>query len=319
MASIMSKRAALRLPRALRAFSTTSSRGAVVEVKRLGVVGAGQMGLGIALVAAQKAGVAVTLVDSSQTSLDKGLAFAEKLLTKDVAKSRLTQPQADAARALLSTTTSLDALSTADFVIEAVPEIPSLKFDIFSRLAQICPPHAILATNTSSISITRIAASTTTNPKDLSASSRVVSTHFMNPVPIQKGVEIISGLQTSKETLDAAVAFCQRMGKIASVSADSPGFLANRILMPYINEAVICLDTGVGDRDSIDAIMKNGTNVPMGPLQLADFIGLDTCLAIMKVLHEETGDSKYRPSILLKNMVDAGWLGKKSGKGFYDY
>jgi 3-hydroxybutyryl-CoA dehydrogenase len=141
----------------------------------------------------------------------------------------------------------------------------------------------------------------------------------MNPVPVQKGVEIISGLQTSAETLETAVTFCKRLGKITSVSADSPGFLANRILMPYINEAIICLETGVGDRDSIDGIMKNGTNVPMGPLQLADFIGLDTCLAIMKVLHTETGDSKYRPSVLLKNMVDAGWLGKKSGKGFYDY
>jgi 3-hydroxybutyryl-CoA dehydrogenase len=245
---------------------------------------------------------------------------SEKLLVKDVAKQRLTQEQADAARALLQPTTSIDDLSSADFVIEAVPEIPQLKFDIFSKLAQICPKHAILATNTSSISITRIAAATTGgNPTDTSNSSRVVSTHFMNPVPVQKGVEIISGLQTSKETLETAVAFCKRLGKVTSVSADSPGFLANRILMPYINEAVICLETGVGDRDSIDAIMKNGTNVPMGPLQLADFIGLDTCLAIMKVLHTETGDSKYRPSVLLRNMVDAGWLGKKSGKGFYDY
>ncbi len=201
-----------------------------------------------------------------------------------------------------------------------MPEIPQLKFDIFSRLAEVCPKHAILATNTSSISITRIAAATTGGkPTDTSNSSRVVSTHFMNPVPVQKGVEIISGLQTSAETLATAVAFCKRLGKVTSVSADSPGFLANRILMPYINEAIICLETNVGDRDSIDAIMKNGTNVPMGPLQLADFIGLDTCLSIMKVLHTETGDSKYRPSVLLRNMVDAGWLGKKSGKGFYDY
>jgi 3-hydroxybutyryl-CoA dehydrogenase len=141
----------------------------------------------------------------------------------------------------------------------------------------------------------------------------------MNPVPVQKGVEIISGLQTSQATRETAIAFCKAMGKIPSVSADSPGFLANRILMPYINEAVLCLETGVGDRDAIDSIMKNGTNVPMGPLQLADFIGLDTCLAIMKVLHSETGDSKYRPSVLLSKMVDAGWMGKKSGKGFYDY
>jgi len=200
-----------------------------------------------------------------------------------------------------------------DFVIEAVPEIPQLKFDIFARLTSVCPSHAVLATNTSSISITRIAAAAG------DGQARVVATHFMNPVPVQRGVEIIRGLQTSDTTVAKAVDFCTEMGKTTSVSADLPGFLANRILMPYINEAIICLETGVGDRDSIDAIMKNGTNVPMGPLQLADFIGLDTCLAIMQVLHEEMGDSKYRPSVLLRKMVDAGWLGKKSGKGFYDY
>ncbi|PHH77632.1 hypothetical protein CDD80_403 [Ophiocordyceps camponoti-rufipedis] len=301
-----------------RSFSCLSSRRAA-NVNSLGVIGAGQMGLGIALVAAQKAQIPVTLVDSSDKALDKGLAFADKLLAKDVSKSRITQEQADKARSLLKPSTSIEDLRSVDFVIEAVPEIPKLKFEIFGNLARICPKHAILATNTSSISITRIAAATTDNPTDTSASSRVVSTHFMNPVPVQKGVEIISGLQTSKETVETAVEFCKRMGKIASVSADSPGFLANRILMPYINEAIICLETGVGDRDSIDAIMKNGTNVPMGPLQLADFIGLDTCQSIMKVLHQETGDSKYRPSVLLGKMVDAGWVGKKSGKGFYDY
>lgn len=240
-------------------------------------------------------------------------------MAKDVSKSRLTQEQADQARALLKPSIKMEDLSDVDFVIEAVPEIPKLKFDIFGSLAKICPKHAILATNTSSISITKIAAATTADPTDTSASSRVVSTHFMNPVPVQKGVEIISGLQTSKETLETAVEFCKKLGKVTSISADTPGFLANRILMPYINEAVICLETGVGDRESIDAIMKNGTNVPMGPLQLADFIGLDTCLAIMRVLYNETGDSKYRPSVLLGKMVDAGWLGKKSGKGFYDY
>lgn len=214
---------------------------------------------------------------------------------------------------------TLDGLSAVDFIIEAVPEIPDLKTKIFASLAQIAPKHAILATNTSSISITKIAAATSANPTDLQASSRVISTHFMNPVPIQKGVEIIRGLQTSQETMDTAIAFVQRMGKVASVSADTPGFLANRILMPYINEAVICLETGVGQREDIDNIMKTGTNVPMGPLVLADFIGLDTCLAIMNVLHQDTGDSKYRPAGLLRRMVDAGWLGKKSGKGFYDY
>lgn len=247
------------------------------------------------------------------------LITADTLLAKDVAKERISKEDADAARGRITAHSSIADLSDVDMVIEAVPEIPDLKFKIFSELAETCPSHAILATNTSSISITKIAASTTKNPTDLSAPSRVVSTHFMNPVPIQKGVEIISGLQTSEKTLATAVEFCKRMGKITSTSADSPGFLANRILIPYINEAVIALETGVGDRDSIDAIMKNGTNVPMGPLQLADFIGLDTCLSIMKVLHEGLGDSKYRPAVRLQQMVDAGWLGKKSGKGFYDY
>jgi len=283
--------------------------------------------------------VPVTLVDTSQASIDKGLKFAgqftsscastrqaslanpvpDKLLAKDVSKQRITQDDADAARCRLNPTTSMDALLDVDMVIEAVPEILDLKSKIFKQLAQVCSAHAVLATNTSSISITKIAASTTADPTDLSASSRVISTHFMNPVPVQKGVEIITGLQTSESTLATAIDFCKRMGKVPSVSADSPGFLANRILMPYINEAIICLETGVGTKEDIDAIMKNGTNVPMGPLQLADFIGLDTCLAIMRVLHQDVGDSKYRPSVLLVKMVDAGWLGKKSGKGFYQY
>ena len=289
------------------------------EIKTLGVIGAGQMGLGIALTASRVAGVPVTVVDTSQKSLDKGLSFADKLLEKDVKKEKLPQSDADAARARLKPSTKMEDLSEVDMVIEAVPEIVDLKKSIFSSLAQICPPHAILATNTSSISITLIAAATTKDPTDLSASSRVVSTHFMNPVPVQKGVEIITGLQTSASTLATAIAFCERMGKIPSQSSDSPGFLANRILMPYINEAIICLETGVGREKDIDDIMKNGTNVPMGPLQLADFIGLDTCLAIMEVLHTQLGDSKYRPSVRLRQMVDAGWLGKKTGKGFYEY
>lgn len=276
-------------------------------------------GLGIALVAAQKAELPIILVDNSQASLNKGLKFADKLLEKDVSKSRITEEVAKQTKSRIHPTINMSDLSDVDFVIEAVPEIPELKKSIFSQLAQICPPHAILATNTSSISITKIAAATTQDPTDTSASSRVISTHFMNPVPVQKGVEIISGLQTSPSTLSAALDLVKRMGKIPSVSADSPGFLANRILMPYINEAIICLETGVGKKEDIDNIMKNGTNVPMGPLQLADFIGLDTCLAIMETLHQGLGDGKYRPSVLLRQMVDAGWLGKKTGKGFYDY
>lgn len=271
------------------------------------------MGLGIALVAAKVAKVPVTLVDSKQESLDKGLAFMNTLLQKDVKKQRITEAEAKEIAERVTPASDLESLSNADFVIEAVPEIPALKFEIFSKLAQICPKDAILATNTSSIGITKIAAAAK------GAEDRVLSTHFMNPVPIQKGVEIITGIQTSQESLSRALEFVTAMGKVPATSKDSPGFLANRILMPYINEAIICLETGVGTKEDIDSIMKNGTNVPMGPLTLADFIGLDTCYAIMRVLYEDTGDSKYRPSVLLGKMVDAGWLGKKSGKGFYDY
>jgi 3-hydroxybutyryl-CoA dehydrogenase len=198
-------------------------------------------------------------------------------------------------------------------------EIPDLKCSIFSRLVHMCPAHAILGTNTSSVPITRIAAAAKKDPADVLSPGRVIGTHFMNPVPVQSGVEIIAGLQTTQKTRDIATELVQRMGKSVTYSADSPGFVVNRILMPYINEAITCLETGVSRTADIDAIMRSGTNVPMGPLRLADFIGLDTCLAIMNVLHSETGDTKYRPAVLLKRMVDAGWLGKKSGQGFYTY
>ncbi|KAK6358913.1 hypothetical protein TWF696_000089 [Orbilia brochopaga] len=311
--------AARRVPMPLlgvRSFTSTALRQSAVEgINSVGVIGAGQMGLGIALVAARQANLPVTLIDTSQSSLDNALTFLDKLLAKDIAKSRLTESAAASIKSLITPTTSLaSATASADFFIEAVPEIESLKLSIFRELGATAKPTAILATNTSSISITKIAAAA--GP---SAGPRVVATHFMNPVPVQPGVEIISALQTSPDTLAKALALTSAMGKTPSKSADTPGFIANRILMPYINEAVICLETGVGAREDIDSMMKNGTGVPMGPLQLADFIGLDTCLAIMGVLYRDTGDSKYRPSVLLQRMVDAGWVGKKCGKGFYEY
>lgn len=211
-----------------------------------------------------------------------------------------------------------DAVKDVDLVIEAVPEIVDLKMKIFGELAQLVKQDCILATNTSSISITKIAAAAK------GAEERVVAAHFMNPVPVQRGVEIIEAQQTSKSTVQSVVDFVTGkdgtgMAKVASVSKDTPGFIANRILMPYINEAIICLETGIGSKEDIDSMMVNGCAMPMGPLKLADFIGLDTCLAIMNVLYKDTGDSKYRPSVLLGRMVDAGWMGKKSGRGFYEY
>lgn len=292
----------------------SSARTLAKDVNNLTVIGGGQMGLGIALVAANKAGVNVKLVDTSDAALDKGMAFLQKLLSKDIKKGRLTEEQAKDITARVTPTTDLTgALKDTDMVIEAVPEIPDLKFKIFSQLAKEAPADAILATNTSSISITKIAAAAK------GAENRVVAAHFMNPVPVQPGVEIIQALQTDKSIVDDTLAFVGRMGKVPSLAKDSPGFIANRILVPYINEAVIVLESGIGSAKDIDAMMVNGCAMPMGPLALADFIGLDTCFAIMNVLYKDTGDSKYRPSVLLGKMVDAGWLGKKSGKGFYEY
>ncbi|KAJ1643034.1 hypothetical protein J3B02_002835 [Coemansia erecta] len=287
--------------------STTAS-----NIKSMCVVGAGQMGIGIGLVAARVAKLNVQFIDSSPVQLEKGLAFLDKLLIKDVNKGRCTEDERAEAKSRISTVSSISEMASADFVIEAVSENPELKLKIFSELSEKLSGDTILATNTSSISITKIA-SAARRPEN------VIGMHFMNPVPVMKLVEVIPGLQTSRETLDITLELAKRMGKVTTMSQDVPGFIANRLLMPYINEAVIALQEGIATKEDIDTTMKLGTNNPMGPLTLADFIGLDTCLAIMKVLHSELGDSKYRPAVLLQKYVDAGWLGVKTGRGIYDY
>ncbi|KAJ1966161.1 hypothetical protein GGI12_000252 [Dipsacomyces acuminosporus] len=281
-------------------------------IKSMSVIGAGQMGIGIGLVAARVAKLNVQFVDSSPAQLEKGLAFLDKLLVKDVAKGRCTEDERSEVKSRITSVNSIGDMSHADFVVEAVSENPDLKNRIFTQLSEKLPEDTILATNTSSISITKIA-SAAKRPDN------VIGMHFMNPVPVMKLVEIIPGLQTSQDTLSTTLALAQKMGKTTTMSQDVPGFIANRLLMPYINEAIIALQEGIATKEDIDTTMKLGTNNPMGPLTLADFIGLDTCLAIMKVLHNELGDSKYRPAVLLQKYVDAGWLGVKSGKGIYDY
>jgi len=270
------------------------------------------MGMGIAQVAAQVTQLDVLVVDSNSQNLAKSLKFLDSVLQKNVQKGKMTENDRQATLKRIKTVDSLEQLSAVDFVVEAVSENTDLKHRIFKDLARITPPNAILATNTSSISITKIAA--VTNRPD-----RVIGMHFMNPVPVMKLVEIIPGLATSEATLKSTLALARAMGKTTAQSLDTPGFIANRLLMPYINEAIQALQEGVGTKEDIDTTMKLGTNVPMGPLELADFIGLDTCLAIMRVLHTDIGDSKYRPSTLLVKYVDAGWLGKKTGRGFYTY
>ncbi|KAG0093109.1 hypothetical protein BGZ93_003165 [Podila epicladia] len=282
-------------------------------VKRVGVLGAGQMGLGIALVAANVSKLPVLLLDSNETQLNKGLKFMDSLLKKDISKGRLTEAQADETRSRVKTTQKMADFADVDFVIEAVSENPALKATLFRDLAQATPAHAILASNTSSISITKIAAAAKGREEN------VIGMHFMNPVPVMKLVEIIPGLATSDKVLKTTQDLAVAMGKTCTLSQDVPGFVANRLLMPYINEAIIAYETGIASKEDIDTTMKLGTNMPMGPLTLADFIGLDTCLSIMKVLHEQLGDTKYRPSVLLGKMVDAGWVGKKAGRGFYQY
>ena len=282
-----------------------------MDIDKIAVLGAGQMGNGITQVAAC-AGYQVVMIDIKQEFVDRGIATIEKSLSKLVSKERMTQQDADAARARISTSVDRSACHDVDLAIEAVPEILDLKLSIFSELDGICKPDCILASNTSSISISEIA--NATNRPD-----KVIGMHFMNPVPIMKLVEIINGKDTSKETNSAVIAAADKMGKTALSCNDSPGFVSNRILCPMLNEAILTLQEGVAKPEAIDGIMKLGMNHPIGPLALSDLIGLDTVLHIMNVLHEGLGDDKYAPAPLLIEMVEQGKLGRKSGEGFYQY
>ena len=283
----------------------------LMGIEKIAVLGAGQMGNGIAQVAAC-AGYSVVMIDIKQEYVEAGLAAIEKSLVRLVAKERMTQTDADEALALVSVSTEKSAAADADLVVEAIPEIPELKFSTFAELDAICKPEAILASNTSSISINEIAAATKRPDK-------VIGMHFMNPVAIMRLVEIINGSETSEAVTAAVVEASERMGKTALACNDSPGFVSNRILCPMINEAILTLQEGVAEPEAIDGIMKLGMNHPIGPLALADLIGNDTVLHIMNVLHEGLGDDKYAPAPLLIQMVEEGKLGRKSGSGFFDY
>ena len=278
---------------------------------KVAVIGSGTMGNGIAHVFAQH-GDDVTLVDTAQAALDRARQTIEKNLGRQVKREKISEEEAAATLGRIKTTLAMPDVVDAGLIVEAVYESFDVKREIFTQLEEVCPPDAILATNTSSISVTKIAGAT-------GCPERVVGMHFMNPVPMMKLVEIIRGQATSDATLEQVTAIATGLGKVPVTVADYPGFIANRVLMPMINEAIYCVMEGVADCEAVDTVMKLGMAHPMGPLALADFIGLDICLDIMEVLYAGFGDSKYRPCPLLRRMVDAGHLGRKSGKGFYDY
>jgi 3-hydroxybutyryl-CoA dehydrogenase len=282
-----------------------------MEIKIFGVVGAGQMGNGIAQVAALS-GLDVIMSDIRDEFVQKGLDHIRKMLDKGVEKEKITKDAAEAAFGRIETSVYLKDMAKADFVVEAATEEESIKFLIFRDLDNICSPETILATNTSSIPIGRIGSKTRRPDK-------IIGMHFMNPVPLMKLVEIIRSLATSDDTFQTTWHLAERFGKIPAEANDYPGFISNRILMPMINEAVFALHQGVGTKEAIDTVSKLGMNHPMGPLELADLIGLDTCLAIMETLYDGFKDSKYWPCPLLRKYVEAGWLGRKTGKGFYEY
>jgi 3-hydroxybutyryl-CoA dehydrogenase len=282
-----------------------------MTVKTFGVIGAGQMGAGIAQVAAMS-GLNVIMNDIKTELVDKGLASIDKILSRGVEKGKMSEKEKKAVLGRIKASVRLADMASADYVVEAATENEKVKFQIFKDLDEICKEQVILATNTSSIPIGRIAAQTR-------RAEKVIGMHFMNPVPVMKLVEIIPGLATSDETFQITWDLAEKFGKTPAKANDYPGFIANRILLPMINEAVYCLYHGVGSREDIDTVMKLGMNHPMGPLALADLIGLDTCLAIMETLYDGFKDSKYRPCPLLRKYVETGWLGRKTGKGFFEY